>query len=301
MRTDNQRRSDNFEDRGRGGGGGGVGAGVLFAIFRRIGIRGSLILVAVLAGAYFLVPGVRPYINQVTGLGGGASSGSAQGEGSTCAASAEACDFSQVVLAATEDVWTQQFAQARVPGYGRAAPSAYALPTLRVFTDNTMSGCGPAQAAMGPFYCPTDNKLYLDPTFFDLMRDRLHSPGDFAQAYVIAHEVGHHVQNLTGAINHSLPGEDPNQTSVRIELQADCLAGVWGHHKRADLVIDDADLSEALTAADAIGDDALTQGRADPREYTHGTSRQRVRWFRQGFASGDARQCDTFAVAPAQL
>ncbi len=301
MRTDNQRRSDNFEDRGRGGGGGGGGggAGVLFALFRRIGIRGSLIVVAVLAGAYFLVPGVRPYITQVTGLGGGGGA-TAQGEGATCAASAEACDFSRVVLAATEDVWSAQFQQQRLPLYGQAA-GAYQAPVLAVFTDNVVSGCGAAQAAMGPFYCPTDGKLYLDPSFFDLMRDRLHSPGDFAQAYVIAHEVGHHVQTLIGATNHALPGEDQNRTSVRIELQADCLAGVWAHHKRADLAIDDSDLSEALTAADAIGDDALSQGRADPREYTHGTSRQRVRWFRLGADGGDARQCDTFAVPAGQL
>jgi predicted metalloprotease len=304
MRTDNQRRSDNFEDRGRGSGAaaGGVGLGVLFAIARRIGIRGTLIAVAVLAGAYFLVPGVRPVINQIIGIGGGAAGGAAaQGEGATCDASAEACDFSRVVLAATEDVWTQQFSQGRVPAYGRGAPNAYSPPTLAVFTDNVVSGCGAAQSAMGPFYCPRDSKLYLDPTFFDLMRDRLHSPGDFAQAYVIAHEVGHHVQNLTGATNHALPGENQNRTSVRVELQADCYAGVWGHHKRGDLVIDDSDLREALAAADAIGDDALSQGRASPQEYTHGTSAQRVRWFRQGFTSGNPRQCDTFAVPAGQL
>lgn len=296
MRTDNQRRSDNFEDRGRGGGAaaGGVGAGVLFAIARRIGIRGTLIALVVLGGAYFLIPGVRPIINQLIGIGGPTSSSTAGG-GSTCAASAEACDFSRVVLASTEDVWTSQFQQGRVPSYG-AGQAGYQAPTLAVFSDNVVSGCGAAQSAMGPFYCPGDRKLYLDPTFFDLMRDRLHSPGDFAQAYVIAHEVGHHVQNLIGATNKQVPGESQNQVSVRVELQADCFAGVWGHTARADLAIDDADLREALGAADAIGDDALTQGRASESQYTHGTSAQRVAWFRRGFDSGDARQCDTFAV-----
>lgn len=296
MRTDNQRRSDNFEDRGRGGGAaaGGVGAGVLFAIARRIGIRGTLIALVVLGGAYFLVPGVRPIINQLIGIGGPSSTSSA-GEGSTCAASAEACDFSRVVLASTEEVWAGQFQQGRLPNYGAAA-GVYQPPTLVVFSDNVASGCGAAQAAMGPFYCPSDRKLYLDPTFFDLMRDRLRSPGDFAQAYVIAHEVGHHVQNLIGATNKQVPGESQNQVSVRVELQADCFAGVWGHTARADLAIDDADLREALQAADSIGDDALTQGRASESQYTHGASAQRVKWFRRGFDTGDARQCDTFAV-----
>jgi len=149
---------------------------------------------------------------------------------------------------------------------------------------------------VGPFYCPNDGNLYIDPSFYQMMTQRLQAPGDFAQAYVIAHEVGHHVQKLIGAMDRPIPGESQNQTSVRTELQADCFAGVWGHTAQASLAIDDADLREALTAAHQIGDDTLSRG-GDPREYTHGTSEQRMRWFRRGFDSGDARQCDTWGVA----
>jgi len=155
-------------------------------------------------------------------------------------------------------------------------------------------GCGQATSGVGPFYCPADRKLYIDPAFYAVMEQRLKAPGDFAQAYVIAHEVGHHVQNLVGANKIGVRGEDQNQTSVRLELQADCLAGVWGHSARGSLSITDADLSEALNAAHQIGDDALEH--ANATEYTHGTSKQRMRWFRRGFDSGDARQCDTFAT-----
>jgi predicted metalloprotease len=155
-------------------------------------------------------------------------------------------------------------------------------------------GCGNATSGVGPFYCPADEKLYIDPGFYDVMEQRLRAPGDFAQAYVIAHEVGHHVQNLIGATRLKPTGETSNQRSVRVELQADCLAGVWGHTARTSLEITDEDLGEALTAAHAIGDDTL--GHSDERKFTHGTSEQRKRWFRRGFESGDARRCDTFAV-----
>jgi hypothetical protein len=155
-------------------------------------------------------------------------------------------------------------------------------------------GCGNATSGVGPFYCPADEKLYIDPSFYAVMEKRLRAPGDFAQAYVIAHEVGHHVQNLIGATRLKRTGETSNQNSVRVELQADCLAGVWGHTARASLEITDEDIGEALTAAHAIGDDTL--GHSDERKFTHGTSEQRKRWFRRGFDSGDARQCDTFAV-----
>jgi predicted metalloprotease len=153
---------------------------------------------------------------------------------------------------------------------------------------------------VGPFYCPGDNELYIDLSFYDVLAQRLNAPGDFAQAYVIAHEVGHHVQNLIGATQRALPGETQNQTSVRVDLQADCFAGVWGHSARADLYIDDADLREALNAAHSIGDDTLqtqSRGYVNPNEFSHGSSEQRMRWFRTGFDSGDARQCDTFAVS----
>jgi len=198
------------------------------------------------------------------------------------------------VLASTEDVWTQKFERGALPNYG-SAPGAYQHPTLVVFADSVSTGgCGNATSATGPFYCPGDQKLYIDPSFYGVMEKRLRAPGDFAQAYVIAHEVGHHVQNLIGATRLQARGETSNQNSVRVELQADCLAGVWGRTARSALQITDEDLGEALTAAHAIGDDTL--GHSDERKFTHGSSEQRKRWFRRGFDSGDARQCDTFAV-----
>jgi predicted metalloprotease len=296
MRTEGQRRSDNFEDRGRGAGGGGLPAGALFAILRRIGLRGVLIVLILLAGVYFLAP---PSIKaMVFGalFGGVPGQEQSAGAGSACdvsTANTQACDFSRVVLASTEDVWASQFQQNRLPNYG-AQRVAYQNPTLVVYSEAVATdGCGNATADVGPFYCPNDRKLYVDPAFYQVMAQRLHAPGDFAQAYVIAHEVGHHVQNLIGATQLALPGENQNQTSVRIELQADCFAGVWGHTARAQLAVDDADLREALNAAHSIGDDTLG---ARESQYTHGTSAQRVTWFRRGFDSGDARQCDTFAV-----
>lgn len=295
MRTDDQRRSDNFEDRGRGsgGGGGGVGAGALFAILRRIGLRGILIVGIALLGVYFFAPpGIK---NMIFGalFGGVPGQTQTQGEGNVCDTEAQACDFSRAVLGSTEDVWTAQFQQGRLPNYGQQ-PGAYQHPTLVVFSGAVSTGCGNASSDVGPFYCPSDRNLYIDPSFYQVMESRLNAPGDFAQAYVIAHEVGHHVQNLIGATQISVRGETQNQTSVRVELQADCLAGVWGHTARASLAIDEADLREALNAAHSIGDDTL--GHSNESQFTHGSSAQRMRWFRRGFDSGDARQCDTFAV-----
>jgi predicted metalloprotease len=192
-------------------------------------------------------------------------------------------------------VWKAQFQEGTLPRYG-GAPGVYQDPTLVVFSNSVSTGgCGNATSDVGPFYCPGDHKLYIDPTFYDVMERRLKAPGDFAQAYVIAHEVGHHIQNLIGSTKLNPAGETRNQVSVRVELQADCLAGVWGHTARASLKITDDDLKEAVTAAHAIGDDAL--GNSSESDYTHGSSAQRIRWFRRGFDSGDPRQCDTFAVA----
>jgi len=295
-----QRRSDNFEDRGRGGGGAGA-AGIpialLSAIVRRIGLRGTLIIAVIGGVAYFVLPAsVRQMLfGAVTG--NAATDGSGAPEGGVCQASAandKACDFSRAVLGSTEDVWKTAFQQGRLPSYGRQ-PGPYQNPRLAVFTENVSTdGCGNASSDVGPFYCPGDRRLYIDPTFYDLMEQRLRAPGDFAQAYVIAHEVGHHVQNLIGATQVAKKGDSKNQQSVRVELQADCLAGVWGHTAKASLDITEDDLREALNAAHAIGDDAL--GHQDSDDYTHGTSAQRMKWFRTGFESGDARRCDTFAV-----
>jgi predicted metalloprotease len=300
MRTEGQRRSDNFEDRGTGrggGGGGGLPVQALMSIVSLLGFKGTLIAGVVLAVGFLVLPaGVKQEILGAL-MGGGQAALSESGAGTVCDAShtnAAACDFSRVVLASTEDVWTPLFARGALPNYG-SAPGAYRHPTLAVFANGVATGgCGNATSDVGPFYCPADQTLYIDPSFYAVMERRLRAPGDFAQAYVIAHEVGHHVQNLIGSTRLNTRGETSNQNSVRVELQADCLAGVWGHTARASLQITDEDLGEALTAAHAIGDDTL--GHSDERQFTHGSSEQRKRWFRRGFDSGDARQCDTFAV-----
>lgn len=295
-----QRRSDKFEDRGRGNagksGGGGVPIQLLTGVFRLLGVKGTLVLGAALGVGYFLMPSALR--EQLLGgaLGSNAaSSGSASG--SVCQSSPEnasACDFGRAVLGSTEDVWQSEFRRGSLPDYENT-PSTYDPPTLVVFTDAVSTGgCGSATAATGPFYCPADKRLYIDPSFYDVLAKKLKAPGDFAQAYVIAHEVGHHIQNLIGSSRLTLRGESKNQASVRVELQADCLAGVWGHAARGSLSITEEDLSEALGAAHAIGDDAL--GHSNSSDYTHGTSAQRIRWFKKGFVGGDARQCDTFAV-----
>jgi uncharacterized protein len=298
MDIQGRRRSEKFEDRGRGGAGGGrsgLGGAALSGLIRTLGIKGTLVVGAIAAVGYFVLPdGVRQALLSAVS---GQSVSPAGGGGTVCDSSAgnsAACDFSRAVLASTEDVWTEQFAKGALPRYGKAV-STYALPTLVVFAGGVNTGgCGSASSDVGPFYCPADNKLYIDPGFYDVMEKRLKAPGDFAQAYVIAHEVGHHVQNLIGSNNLRPKGETENQASVRVELQADCLAGVWGHKARASLAISEEDLSEALTAAHQIGDDAL--GHSKSSDYTHGTSAQRKRWFQRGFASGDPGQCDAFAV-----
>jgi len=296
-----QRRSSKFEDRGVGGGGGGGGRSInaLASIVRLLGFKGAAILGVVGAVVYVVAPpGVKQALLRAVGGGVQGSSQSASGSGSACQVSPannKACDFSRAVLASTEDVWSAQFKTGTLPSYG-SAPSAYEEPTLVVFSGSVSTGgCGSATSAAGPFYCPGDRKLYIDPTFYDVMEQRLKAPGDFAQAYVIAHEVGHHIQSLIGSTNLKPAGETKNQVSVRVELQADCLAGVWGHTAQSALKIDDTDLKEAVTAAHAIGDDALGQSNAS--DYTHGSSAQRIRWFRRGFDSGNPRQCDTFAVS----
>jgi predicted metalloprotease len=306
METEGRRRSDNFEDRGAGASRSPAGAmapALLMGLLRMLGVRGTLVLVAVVGAVYLFAPaGLKQAIfGALSGDPSAGGNAGPAGVGSVCAASpafGRACDFSRVVLASTEDVWAAEFKRRALPDYGRGG-SVYRNPTLVVFTEGVTTGCGNASSAVGPFYCPADGKLYIDPGFYDTMARRLHAPGDFAQAYVIAHEVGHHVQNLFGARGMRSAGEDRNQTSVRLELQADCLAGVWGHTARASLAITDQDLREALTAAHNIGDDAL--GHRNAATFTHGSSQQRMRWFKRGFDGGDARRCDTFAVPPGAL
>ena len=204
-------------------------------------------------------------------------------------------EFVSVVLADTEDTWHALFTQ-----LGRQ----YEEPRLVLFTGMTQSSCGLGQAAMGPFYCPADKKVYIDLSFYRDLRDRFRAPGDFAQAYVIAHEVGHHVQNLLGIsgqvqqLRQRATRSESNALSVRLELQADCLAGIWAHEAdRLRSVLEQGDVEEGLNAASAIGDDRLqrqSQGRVSPDSFTHGSSTQRVQWFRQGLGSGDLESCDTF-------
>jgi len=205
-------------------------------------------------------------------------------------------DRVSVVVADTEDVWTEIFA---------AQGQRYAAPTLVMFTGATRSACGLGQAAMGPFYCPADKKAYIDLGFYEQMRTRFNAPGDFAQAYVIAHEIGHHVQNLLGisgqvhAMKQQLGEAEGNALSVRLELQADCFAGVWANRAdRARNILESGDVEEALNAASAIGDDTLQKqsgGAVVPESFTHGTSAQRQKWFRAGLQSGDPDQCNTFS------
>ncbi|MDY0072108.1 MAG: neutral zinc metallopeptidase [Thauera sp.] len=214
------------------------------------------------------------------------------------AAENELARFSSMVLADTEDTWGELFA---------AGGQRYQQPVLVLYTGSTSSACGVGQAQMGPFYCPADRKLYLDLSFFDELRQRFRAPGEFAQAYVIAHEVGHHVQNLLGISGQvqqrrqRLPEREGNQLSVRLELQADCFAGVWAHHAdRSRQILETGDVEAALRAASAIGDDRIqqqSQGRVVPDSFTHGSAEQRMRWFRRGLEQGRLDQCDTFAVA----
>ena len=206
-------------------------------------------------------------------------------------------DMVSVVVADTEDVWTEIFAEQGM---------RYKEPVLVMFTGSTRSACGLGQAAMGPFYCPADQKAYIDLSFYDQMRTRFSAPGDFAQAYVIAHEIGHHVQNLLGIsgkvhdMKRRVSEADANALSVRLELQADCLAGVWAHRAhRARNIIEAGDIEEALNAASAIGDDTLQRqggGTVVPESFTHGTSAQRQTWFRIGLETGEPDNCDTFSV-----
>jgi hypothetical protein len=285
MRWKGRRKSRNVEDRrgtrvGRRAAVGGVG-----------GVGFLIIIVLYL----FLGGDPAQLMEQMPQAGGPSSSTTA---GPPPAGQEELVDFVSVVLADTEDTWGPIFAS-----IGRQ----YQEPHIVLFSGQVRSACGMAGAAMGPFYCPADHKLYIDLSFYDELRRRFRAPGDFAQAYVIAHEVGHHVQNLLG-INGEVQSQqrrvskaEANELSVRLELQADCLAGVWAYHAdRARNLLEAGDLEEALNAASAIGDDRIqreTTGRVVPDSFTHGTSAQRVKWFEIGFQTGDVAQCDTFRVA----
>ena len=280
MRLDDERESSNVEDRRGSGGGLPIGG-------KSIGF--GTIAIALIA-MYF---GVDPSV--VLNIGQGLQQ-NAPVEAQPIPAEDPMAKFVAKVLASTEDTWGKLF---------EALGQKYPPPKLVLFSGQTPTSCGSGQAAMGPFYCPSDQKVYIDLSFYQEMKTRFHAPGDFAQAYVIAHEVGHHIQNLLGtsdkvqqARQNARNEAQSNQLSVRLELQADCYAGVWAMHvDGADRILEAGDVEEAMTAAAAIGDDALqkqAQGYAVPDSFTHGTSAQRMHWFNQGLSTGDIKQCDTF-------
>ena len=291
MRLDGHRESSNVEDaRGRSGGG---GFGGLPIGGRGIGV--GTIVIALLGGWLF---GINPLTILGMLSGGGMPVAEQQAPAGAPPADDPQARFVSMILADTEDVWREQF---------KAQGAQYREPKLRLYTGREVTGCGTGQAAMGPFYCPTDEKVYIDLDFYKTMRDRLGAPGDFAQAYVIAHEVGHHVQNLLGVsgqvqqARQRLDERRGNQLSVRLELQADCYAGLWAHHaQRARQVLEQGDIEEGLNAASQIGDDALQRGsggRVVPESFTHGSSAQRVAWFKRGLQGGQMADCDTFKTA----
>lgn len=285
MKWQGNRESDNVEDY-RGSGGGGFGGLPIGG--RSIGI--GTVVVALVAGWIF---GINPLT--LLGLLGGNGGAPVQQQAQAPPADDRMAQFVSVILASTEDVWQEQFRQA-----GRS----YQEPKLALFRGAIPTACGTGQAAMGPFYCPGDQKVYVDLDFYEALRSRLGAPGDFAQAYVVAHEVGHHVQNLLGIsdkVHAAQERSDPttaNALSVRLELQADCYAGVWAHEADREGILEVGDIDEGLNAAAAVGDDRLQRmstGHVNPDSFTHGSSAERVAWFRRGYTSGRPDDCDTFS------
>lgn len=301
MRWKDGRQSNNIEDMRHAAGPGIGGLGILFRIipflFRsKIGRVFLLIGVVGYFGARMLGIDLLQLANPPAGAGSETQNSVRQpsGQGQVNTQDQELVNFVSVVLASTEDTWKVIF---------NNMGTQYKEPVLVLFRNSINSACGFAQAAMGPFYCPADNKLYIDLSFYEDMKNKLGAPGDFAQAYVVAHEVGHHVQTLLGIsekINKAqqqLSEVEANRVSVKFELQADCFAGIWGHFTQQRSLIESGDLEEALTAAAAIGDDKLQQqsrGVVRPENFTHGTSKQRVEWFKRGFEKGRVEDCNTF-------
>jgi uncharacterized protein len=284
MKWRGRRQSDNVDDQ-RGAGGGGRG-------FGGMPIKGGLglVVVVVIIG---LITGKNPLsLLQQMPMDSGPTMSQSEPYQAT-AEEEELAQFVKVVLAETEDVWNQL-----LPDYRE--------PSLKLFTGTVQSGCGAADASVGPFYCSADDRIYIDLSFYEELRSRFGAPGDFAQAYVIAHEVGHHIQHLKGitdkvhSMKSQLSEEEYNKLSVKLELQADFLAGVWAHHaQNTQKILEAGDFEEAMTAASAIGDDRLqkqARGYVVPDSFTHGTSEQRQRWFRKGFETGDLNQGDTFSA-----
>ena len=289
MKLDGRRESSNVEDRRRMGGGTVAGLGL-----------GGVALVAIIT---FLMGGNLGDVVQNVQNAGGIGGMQQEASYEPTAENEALAKFSRQILASTEDVWSAYFRQ---NGIG-----TYRTPTLVLYTGTTSTSCGTGQAAMGPFYCSADEKLYIDLSFFSTMRQQLGADGDFAYAYVIAHEVGHHVQNLLGTLGQAhqqmarMNKTDANRVSVRIELQADFYAGIWGHYESQLFgSLEDGDLMEAINCASKIGDDYLqkkAQGYAMPESFTHGTAQQRMRWLKKGLQTGDIRQGNTFELSDNQL
>ncbi|NDV85999.1 hypothetical protein GTW51_04705 [Aurantimonas aggregata] len=287
MQWRGRRQSSNIEDR-RGSGGGMRGGGGMRLPIRAGG--GGSILIIIVALVLWIGFGINPMT--LLGMDSGTGTQTTQSGPGVAGTSDSTDDFVATVLADTEDVWGRRFQE---------AGETYPAPTLVLFNGQVNSACGNAGASTGPFYCPSDQRLYIDLTFFDQLRNQLNAPGDFAQAYVVAHEVGHHIQNVTGVLpefnqaRQSMSEADANAMSVRVELQADCYAGIWAHDTDQAGYIQDGDIDEALNAAEQIGDDTLqkrSQGTVVPDSFTHGTSEQRQTWFRRGYESGDMASCD---------
>ncbi|MBE5252124.1 MAG: neutral zinc metallopeptidase [Enterobacterales bacterium endosymbiont of Blomia tropicalis] len=285
MRWQGRRESDNVEDRRDQSSGYGTG--------RQIRLprgKGGIVLLIIVA-----VAGYYGYDLTALLTGEQVTPASQQQQRSINSNQDEAAKFTSVILATTEDTWGNLFQQMN---------KQYVPPKLVMYRGATRTGCGTGQSVMGPFYCPADQTVYIDLSFYDEMKNKLGADGDFAQGYVIAHEVGHHVQKLLGIepkvreMQQNANQTQVNQLSVKMELQADCFAGVWGHYMEQQHVLEVGDLQEALNAAEAIGDDRLqqkSQGRVVPDSFTHGTSQQRYTWFKRGFDSGNPGQCNTFA------
>lgn len=298
MKWKGLRKSSNVEDRrgqssGRGFSGGlgkGLNSTLISFVLKFIFTKKGLIVAAVVLGIFYFT-GTNPISFISNFLSGNTNQTEVSTNYKGTAKENELADFCATILANTEDVWTQI-----LPNYRE--------PTLVLFTNSVSSACGSASSSTGPFYCPGDEKLYIDLSFFQEMETKLNAPGDFAQAYVIAHEVGHHIQKITGISDkvQRLRGQvsktEYNKLSVKLELQADFLAGVWAHHsQKMNQIMEKGDLQEALNAAFEIGDDRLQKqasGRVVPDSFTHGTSAQRMRWFQKGFESGDINRGDTF-------
>lgn len=306
MRLDDQRRSDNIEDRRgqRGGGGGGMGGGIISLIGSRFGI-GGLIVVGLL---FFLAP--DPVKQMLLGLIGGGGGQVASAPGKEGAPADQVGANISAVLGSTEEFWTKAFASGAMAHYGEQSRT-YTPTKLVLFSGQTGTQCGTGTAAIGPFYCPADRQVYIDTDFFQVMKEKLGASGDFAEAYVVAHEVGHHVQTITG-ISEQIQRmkaqgneRESNALQVRMELQADCFAGAWGKYlsqqrtASGESRLEAGDFEEGMIAANAIGDDTLqkqSRGYVQPDSFQHGTSEQRKRWFDRGFTTGDPVQCDTLST-----